>query len=167
MTAMTTQLADVLTEADGNPALLDTATGALSRAAFVLQLEEAAALGARIGHAVSVLVVDVSWPELPAGRDGGIGDLVLTEIVDRVWGRARRSDTIARIGGARMAVLLPATDREGAKRYAAKVAALLEGPYRIGGEHVAVTFSIRALGTVEGERPVSTTLLAQIDALGC
>lgn len=162
---MTTQLGDALTGIDGNPALLDTATGALSRAAFVLHLEEAAALGARIGHAVSVLIVDVGWPELPAGFDDGVRDVVLTEIVDWVWGRARRSDTIARIGAARMAVILPATDRDGAERYAAKVASLLEGPYRHGGARVAVTLSIRAVGTAEGEQPDSRVLLSQIDAL--
>jgi diguanylate cyclase (GGDEF)-like protein len=150
---------------DGNPALLDTATGALSRVAFTLRLEEAAALAARLGHGISVVLVDLSEPSQLCAQHGPHAvDLVLAEMVDRLWGIARRSDTVARIGPARLAVLLPATDRPGAELHAARLQAWFGArPYVLPAGPARVRFEISVVGVLRDETPVGDALLAAID----
>ncbi|MFN8555819.1 MAG: hypothetical protein U0531_00180 [Dehalococcoidia bacterium] len=67
---------------EGNPALLDTATGALSREAFTLRVEEAAALAGRLGHAVSIVRIELSRPGDLRSRYGAESvDALLAEMV--------------------------------------------------------------------------------------
>lgn len=144
----------------GNPALLDTATGALSRAAFLLRLEEAVALAARLVHSVSMLVVDVLQPA-PAANGAASEEVnaVLAGIVDKVWALARRSDTVARLGPGRLAVLLPATDEAGAINYAERLEPLLAGPFWLGGREIPARVALSVICPPPGEAPVSGLLL--------
>jgi GGDEF domain-containing protein len=161
---MTNQLYAAIQGDDGNPKLLDTATGALSPAAFTLRLEETAALARRLGHGMSVLLIDVRWlpqPEQPAEDDVAY-DMILSELVDRFWARARQSDTIARIGPARLAILLPATDHDGGALYARKLLPLLEGPYPFGAAALHAELSVTVMGTEPDETPSSAYLLDAI-----
>ena len=160
-------LHDALHSADGNPALLDTATGALSRAAFILRLEEAGALAARLGHGVSVVVVDVAEPAAGHGAlpYGPVIDGVLGALVDRMWSLARRSDTVARIGGDRLALLLPATHRRGAERLAGRLETLLAAPCITEHGAVSVAVQVRAVGTEPGQPVDASELLYTVDSV--
>lgn len=146
---------------EGNPALLDTATGALSREAFTLRVEEAAALAGRLGHAVSIVRIELSRPGDLRNRYGAESvDALLAEMVDRLWGLARLSDTVARIGSERLAVLLPATDRTGAARYAARVRPYLEAtPYRLRRGEVRPDLLVCVAGATSGERTSPASLI--------
>lgn len=158
-------LGNALDSNDGNPALLDPATGALSRQAFVLRLEEAAALAARLGCGVSVVAVDLRDAEALCCAHGGESvDRVLAVMVDRLWALARRSDSVARLGPARLGILLPATDRTGAARYAARLLPRLTSPYRCGHSLINATVDLTVVGTDTGEIPDSAELLS---AIGC
>ncbi len=137
---------------DGNPALLDTATGALSRTAFILRLEEAAALAARLGHGLALVCLDLREPKaLCAAHGPHAVDAILAQAVDRLWDRARHSDTVARIAPARLAVLLPATDQVGAELYASRLLPALRAPYRLDGAAVQAGFDISVTGVSSAE----------------
>lgn len=162
---MTYTIGDALRSGDGNPALLDTATGALSRAALILRLEEAAALATRLGHGVSIVVLDLGRPWALCDAYGPAAvDTVLAGIVDRLWDLARRSDTVARIGPARLAVLLPATERAGAELYASRLLPrLTRAVYQVGDAGVRVRLSVCVVGAEAGEAHTGATLLAIAD----
>lgn len=147
-----------LLEGAGNPALLDPATGALSREAFILRVEEAAALGARLGHGIAAVVIEVQWPP-----PGTLLDAVLGELVDRVWAQGRRSDSVARLAVNRLGLLLPATDRCGAARTAARLERLLSGPCRVGPRAVWPRLSLKVAGTPAGQPAAAADVLAVID----
>ncbi len=142
----------------GNPPLLDPATGALSREAFILRVEEAAALGARLGHSIAAVVVEVHWPP-----PGPFLDAVLCEIVDRVWRYGRRSDVVARVGPDRLAILLPATDCDGAVRAAARLERLLGEPCRAGPRDVRPRLAVRVAATPAGQPAAAADVLTLID----
>ncbi len=148
-----------LRDGDGNPPLLDPATGALSREAFILRIEEAAALSARLGHGIAIVVVEVQWPP-----PGPLLDAVLGELVDRLWARARRSDSVARLAADRLALLLPATDRYGAARTAARLERLLAAPCRVGPQPLQPRLTVQVAGTPAGRPAAPADVLALIDA---
>lgn len=149
---------------DGNPALLDTATGALSRAAFVLRLEETIALGQRLEHAISMVVVELCRPRaLREAYGDAAADLMLAELVDRIWAPARSSDTVARISPTRLVVLLPATDAADVIRYVARMTPLLEGPCPIGKGKVPARFSLTTISIAPSDDTDSSALLAQME----
>jgi diguanylate cyclase (GGDEF)-like protein len=156
-------ITDALYSGDGNPALLDTSTGALSRAAFALRLDETAALAVRLGYPVSVMMVDVCRPDALCDIYGDDAlDSVLSQMVDRLWGLARRSDTVARVTWARLAVLLPGTDRAGAELYASRLRPSLEAPYRVRDGYVRAGIALTVEGVAHGEPIDSTALLARV-----
>lgn len=148
-----------LLDGAGNPALLDPATGALSREAFILRVEEAAALGARLGYGIAAIVVEVQWPP-----PGALLEAVLGELVDRIWAQARRSDSVARLAVGRLAVLLPATDRDGAARTAARLEPLLAAPYRLGPRTLRPCLALRVTGTPSGRPAAAADVLALLDS---
>ena len=156
-------LAHALNSDDGNPALLDPATGAFSRQAFVLRLEEAAALAGRLGCGLSVVMVDLRGPEALCYAHGAeVVDRILAEIVDRLWTIARKSDSVARTGPARLCVLLAATDLEGAELYAERLRSYLGAAYSYKGNPLQATIDVSVPGTQPGEIPDRDEMLRQI-----
>jgi diguanylate cyclase (GGDEF)-like protein len=152
-----------LTSGDGNPALLDTATGALSREAFLLRLEEAVALTGRLGCGLSLVTVDLRGAEALCYAHGAeVIDRVLADIVDRLWSLARKSDSVARTGPTRLCVLLPATDRAGAEVYAARLRPYLAATYHYKDHPLRATIDVAVAGTLPGEIPDSADLLRSI-----
>ncbi len=160
---MTMQTIHAIQEAmqrgDGNPALLDTATGALSAIAFTMRVEEAVALANRLGHGLSIVTIELRRPrELVAHFGATAVDSVLSIIVDRLWELARRSDTVARAGPQRLAVLLPATDRDSADLYVARLMPVLADPYHVDGQPVEVQVDVVVTGVTTGEFSADTLL---------
>lgn len=149
---MSQAIQEAVNSDDGNPALLDTATGALSRIAFTLRLEEAAALSARLGHRLSLVRVDLREPYALCDAYGPHAvDTILAATVDRMWELARRSDTVARIGPARLAVLLPATDEAGAALYLDRLLPVLGEPFCLNAEPVGVNFEVSTMAVLPGQ----------------
>ncbi len=70
------------------------------------------------------------------------GDVLLQQIAARVQGAVRASDTVARLSGDEFAVLLPATDADGAIAAARAILATLDAPVILKGRHLAVRASI-------------------------
>lgn len=70
------------------------------------------------------------------------GDLLLQQMSERFQTIIRTTDTVARLGGDEFAMLLLSTDDALAQRCAARVAAALEEPFVVDGQHLDVRASI-------------------------
>jgi diguanylate cyclase (GGDEF)-like protein len=70
------------------------------------------------------------------------GDALLVSVAQRARSCMRASDTVGRLGGDEFLVLLPDTDREGARSVATKLLEALAQPFDIGTERVSVSASI-------------------------
>ncbi len=116
-------------EAARRQALHDGLTGLPNRTLFYDRLEDALDAARTMRTSVALLIVDLDG-------FGGIndalgyrrGDTLLQEIAARLRRVLRHSDTVARLGGDRFAVILPATTAAGATRALHKVLAALSVP---------------------------------------
>jgi len=95
---------------------LDPLTEIANRRRFDEQLESEWRRASRLGHPVAAIMIDID--EFKPYNDGyghPRGDLVLRQVADLLAaGLARSGDLLARYGGEEFAVLLPATDENGA-----------------------------------------------------
>jgi len=141
--------------------LTDKLTGVANRGAFDHRLTEELHRAQRYGSSLSLLMVDVDrfkYYNDTFGHPAGDGVLQTVAMALRC---ARPSDMLARYGGEEFAVILPATDREGACVFAERMrkavasAAVPHGP---------VTVSIGA-STLTPDGSESTLLAAADKAL--
>ncbi len=116
-------------EAARHEALHDGLTGLPNRTLFYDCLE-AALDSARIKRtSMTLLIVDLDgFGRINAALGYQRADTLLREIALRLRRVLRRSDTVARLGGDRFAVILPATTAAGATRALHKVLAALSVP---------------------------------------
>lgn len=90
--------------------MIDPLTGWNSRRFMHARLREEAARSLRFGAAATCLVIDVDRLQVINERFGlSAGDRALREIVSRIEGQVRSSDSTAHLGSDQYAVLLPAT----------------------------------------------------------
>ena len=93
----------------------DPLTGLMNRRALDERLQQAFANARRSASPVSLLMVDADYFKRVNDRFGhDAGDLVLKALAQLLQSRLRETDCAARLGGEEFAVLLPATDIEGA-----------------------------------------------------
>ncbi|HEX2274462.1 MAG TPA: bifunctional diguanylate cyclase/phosphodiesterase [Acidimicrobiales bacterium] len=86
--------------------LRDPHTGLPNRALFLDRLGHALARAARTGSTVAVVCCDLDrFRSVNDSFGHKIGDLVVSEVADRLVDRLRTDDTVARIGGDEFAVL--------------------------------------------------------------
>ncbi len=142
--------------------LRDPLTGVHNRRALNERLTEELARSRRFGHPLALLMLDVDHFKAINDRYGHqTGDQVLTVIGRCLREHVRRIDFVARYGGEEFVILLPETDREGARRFAERlrqaVAAL-----ELGGELASPTVSIGVAVSREADTPDS--LLQRADA---
>ena len=108
-------------------ALSDPLTGLRNRRAFEEDLHREAPRADREGAALSLLIVDVDHFKAFNDRFGHpAGDGALRAVARLLREHARRSDSVARIGGEEFAVLLPDTDVDGALALAERFRAAVE-----------------------------------------
>ena len=71
-----------------------------------------------------------------------VGDAVLVELAQRLQQVVREQDTVCRLGGDEVVLLLPETDAAGAARVAEKLLAVAHQPFQAEGHELTVTMSI-------------------------
>jgi diguanylate cyclase (GGDEF)-like protein len=123
--------------------LRDPHTGLPNRALFLDRLGHALARADRTGSTVAVVCCDLDrFRSVNDSFGHKIGDLVVTEVADRLVDRLRSDDTVARIGGDEFAVLCE--DLDGADAVAdvtRRAQEVFAGPFTPGGIEVWVTAS--------------------------
>ncbi len=93
----------------------DALTGMANRRAWEAELPSALRRAERLGHSLSVVLIDLDHFKAYNERHGDpAGDAVLREIGVRWRGRIRDIDLLARIGGEEFGLLLPGCDAESA-----------------------------------------------------
>jgi len=97
----------------------------------------------RHGNEFSVLRLDVDeYEELFRKRGRQVAEKVLVNISKIISGCVRREDTVARVGLAKFAVLMPGASDEVARQVAAKIHALNQkAGYRLGANRFSMTVS--------------------------
>jgi diguanylate cyclase (GGDEF)-like protein len=105
----------------------DTLTGLYNRLAFTQYLSEAVAQAARAGEPLSLLILDVDrFKSLNDSFGYLAGDETLRRLAALIRDSARDADTAARYGGEEFAVILPATDENGARILAERLRSKVE-----------------------------------------
>lgn len=97
-------------------AVRDPLTGALNRRGFEQGTARLAALSARLGQPVAMVVLDLDKFKLVNDRHGHqVGDQVLKALSLLVHRAKRETDVFARLGGEEFCLVLPGTDIPGAR----------------------------------------------------
>lgn len=108
-------------------AATDPLTGVKNRRRFAEDLEWHARLLPRQSHPLSLLMLDVDRFKTYNDTHGHLaGDEVLRGLAELLRFEVRESDAVARYGGEEFAILLPATDLDGATELAERIRAAVE-----------------------------------------
>jgi len=139
--------------------ITDPLTGLRNRRAFLDRLDDEILHARRGGPPVAVVLLDVDGFKPYNDRFGHpSGDRVLREIARLFGERVRSTDVVARIGGDEFALVLPATDAEGAYVLAERLRRAVEdAPWR---EHPVTVSAGAAAGGGEAD---AEELLAAAD----
>lgn len=117
----------------------DGLTGLANRRAFDARLRTEVSRSRRSGAPTSLAVVDIDrFKSLNDAHGHLVGDDVLREVAGQLRETCRDVDLVARYGGEEFAVVLPDTDRVGARMAAERLRQAVDG----GPMSVAVTVSI-------------------------
>ena len=104
----------------------DSLTGVANRRAWDEAMTRASAEADRTGRPLSVLLLDIDrFKHINDEHGHRRGDEVLQEVAACLGHRIRASDLLARVGGDEFAVLCPDTARDGARRLADDLVALV------------------------------------------
>jgi diguanylate cyclase (GGDEF)-like protein len=118
----------------------------------------------RFQRPLALLMLDLDrFKEVNDIHGHQVGNLVLTEVADRVRGEVREVDVVARYGGEEFVVVLPETERDGAGHTAERIcAAVRSRPFEVAGLSLVVTVSIGA-AVFPGHGDASATLIRSAD----
>ncbi len=122
----------------------DSLTGLLNRRMFHEQFERALQVAARRGRGAGLLFIDLDdFKAINDSHGHDAGDSVLREVARRVQHSVRATDTVCRIGGDEFTVIIEdARLPEDAETMSARIAAMLEVPFHVGGRTFACSASI-------------------------
>ncbi len=131
-------------------ARIDPLTGLENRAGWEDHLAAEQARVARYAHPVSIVSADLDNLKAVNDRFGHeSGDRLIREAADLLRRLARGSDTVARVGGDELLILMPETDEDGAARYLSRVRAAVR---RIrANADTGLTISFGAATALDGE----------------
>lgn len=121
----------------------DSLTGLPNRGLLEDRLARTFALARRNDSPMAVLLFDLDGFKAVNDELGhAAGDALLVGVAQRARECVRDSDTAGRLGGDEFLVLLPDTDREGARLVAAKLLEAIALPFPLGAKSVRVSASI-------------------------
>ena len=124
-------------------AIRDPLTGLYNRALFEDRLKQLIAESRRIDHKAAILMLDmVRFKYVNDVLGHHAGDMLLKEVVSRLQGVLRESDTLARLGGDEFTIILPDADGDQAILVAQKILQVLEPEFEIGGHTLTASMSI-------------------------
>jgi diguanylate cyclase (GGDEF)-like protein len=124
--------------------LYDDLTGLVSKSLLEDRITQAIKRSKRAGTKVAVLTMDVdNFKRINDALGHPVGDEILTTAANRLMGKVRISDTVARIGGDEFIVLLPDhTDISNIEFCAEQLLRTISSPYMVSGHAINVTSSI-------------------------
>lgn len=145
----------------------DGLTGLVNRASFIAQLERELGRSSRDQRAVAVLFLDVDGlKEMNDTYGHAAGDVLLTEVGQRLTNRLRGEDLVARLGGDEFLALVVDLTGDGAKaaaRVVTDLAAALSRPFSIDATTHRVRLSI-GLALYPRDGSSAAELIAAADA---
>ena len=162
---------DVITERKRNEAMLeylanyDSLTGLPNRLMINARAGQAIARANRQGTSLAILFVDLdNFKHVNDCFGHQAGDQLLRDAAQRLKGRIREQDALARMGGDEMVVLMEGLTREDDAAVLAKsLNEILHAPFLIGGHDFFVTASI-GIALYPGDGEDIDTLLSHADA---
>ena len=143
-------------------AIRDALTNAYTHDHFLSMLRHEVARSNRYAHFVTCMLIDIDGlRRINEAHGSAGGDQVITEVADLVRGLIRSSDTLARMGGGELALLLPETTVDAAMIVAERIRAKVEEhPYIMQRSQIErVTVSVGAAT----HPPHGITALALVD----
>ena len=142
----------------------DGLTALANRTTFVDRLRQSFAASRRGVNPFAVLYLDIDhFKDVNDTLGHPIGDLLLTELAERLRTNTRENDVVARLGGDEFAVLqMDLSDPTRAGELAGKLLVALSAPYMLGGNHVHITVSI-GIAPYTAETAGPDVLLSQAD----
>ncbi len=145
---------------------IDDLTGLRNRRFFTRHLEQEVSRFRRYGHPLSLAIIDLDrFKGINDGWGHAAGDAALIHVAQLAVATMRESDTVARVGGDEMAVLMPDTPRTGGVRAAERLReAVLAMPVLFGEARLSVTLSIGVAGVDEVPGGEASALYEAADA---
>ncbi|HWF56662.1 MAG TPA: EAL domain-containing protein [Solirubrobacteraceae bacterium] len=147
--------------------LHDPVTGLPSRELFMDRAETALSRSQPGSHHVALLFVDLDhFKRVNDSLGHAAGDELLREFARRLEGAIRPLDTVSRFGGDEFLILCDGLPRsEYAPKLAARVAAVLDQPFRLASREVHLTCSVGiAVAPMAGTPVDAATLVRDADA---
>jgi diguanylate cyclase (GGDEF)-like protein len=124
-------------------AIRDPLTGIYNRALLFDRLKQLFVEYRRTPGCAGVLLIDmVRFKYVNDLLGHHTGDLLLKEVVVRISGALRESDTLARLGGDEFVVILPDTDSEQAVQVAQKIILAMRPEFEVEGHKLSASVSI-------------------------
>jgi diguanylate cyclase len=145
-------------------ALLDPLTGLPNRRLFNDRLDRAAAVSARSGLPLALLLLDVDrFKDVNDTLGHPRGDALLVEVAGRLRRTIRDADTVARLGGDEFAILLPVVESVlAAETFAQRVREVFDEPFDLEGMLLHVDSSV-GLAVLPEHADDVTSLMARAD----
>jgi diguanylate cyclase (GGDEF)-like protein len=133
----------------------DELTGLPNRRLLEDRLQQALARADRKGNKVAVLLLDLDhFKQVNDTFGHRIGDITLQQVVTRLAGRMRVSDTLARSGGDEFTIVSDVADAEGAQVLVSNLEVAFAVPFKLEGKLIHTGLSIGlALYPDDGRTP--------------
>lgn len=132
----------------------DQLTGAYNRRAYDRRVEEEMERFLRYGTMFSLLMIDADkFKQINDNYGNIIGDKCLKELIKRILPKLRKNDMLARYEGEEFVVILPETDKIGAKTTAEKIRKTIERVrFLYKSKKIKVTVSIGVSQSRKGDK---------------
>jgi len=124
-------------------AIRDPLTGIYNRALMEDRIKQLIAEHRRSPGYAAILLIDlVRFKYVNDLMGHHTGDLLLKDVVARIAGEIRESDTLARLGGDEFVVILPDADTEQAQQVAQKIIQSMDAEFEVEGHKLTASVSI-------------------------